>query len=1004
MNTLIQGLNALSSLWWPYVWHTTWQAAVAAGILLVAVRLGRRWPAPLQYGLLVIALLKFVFPPLLSVPTGLFSRVGPTVSLSEPVGIASHSWSSIPRALQSPSEQNAISASQAPSAEGIVSRRPDRATTATKQSLPRGTNLQPRLAVEWKGLLLAGHLLGSAMVLWWIGRQWSRLRAATHQARLVTDGDIAVEFRQVVEQFGLRRSPRLIISDEIRSPIVFGVLRQTVMLPSTTINGRPASELRTILAHEMAHIYRRDPWLIWLQLILLAAWWFNPVLWLLNRAIRKAREDCCDDLLLSRGLTSPDTYCDVLVRAASELTGQPVVGAALGFGEQIHPLERRIVRIMDRTIKRRPALSMAGTLSVLFFGAVLLPGVRSQESKPPAAVTSAKVRVDGRIGAASESPPAGPSEPVEALFAKLRCVGEDNGCFEQMQNVSRRMGPRAVPFLLAKLAKEPGHEDDGKRVEERRKAAMSLGFIGAETERVVPQLITALEDDADLYYAVELDKDVRSIRVSTVAADALGQIGPKAAPAVPALLAAAKSGNARSLVALARIAPESEEVFRTLTAALNDNTKRRRLPLEGDYRRAALDALGIAARRNPAAVAPVTAALREADPFLRGRAAELLAGLSEGLPEVKRFVTETLKHGTLAEQVHLAVAVARAGGRSDESCSILVNAIRSEDTALSGAALDAIACFGPRAKEVLPMLTKMVQTGQGRLRGKALRAAVSVGKGDSKVISLVIESLTSPDREVRNEAFWILPSFGESAREAEPVLLKLLNDPDPQTRGGAALALGGIGAAPEKAVPALKAALADSDSFVQSAAIQSLAKFGDAARDLLPVMIEMLEGTNCQGAANALADLGPLAQPAVPALAKALGSPDDGLRNNAAVALGKIGPGAKAAIPALVVAMGDTDNSTRLNAALALWKIDRRTDLVPMLIEQIESDKKLDPLERRHARSSCAVDVLWLAKLGPDAKAAVPVLEKLSSASNDNLREVVTRALKQIRGNEVSEK
>src|SRR6202030_235572 len=113
--------------------------------------------------------------------------------------------------------------------------------------------------------------------------------------------------------------PRLVISREINAPIAFGVLRPKVLLPATVVERLSAAQLRTIMAHELAHVCRGDLWINWLQLGLRAVWWFNPQLWILNRAIRKAREDCCDDLLLVRGVTSHDAYCDTLLRAAAEL-------------------------------------------------------------------------------------------------------------------------------------------------------------------------------------------------------------------------------------------------------------------------------------------------------------------------------------------------------------------------------------------------------------------------------------------------------------------------------------------------------------------------------------------------------------------------------------------------------------------------------------------------------------------------------------------------------------
>src|SRR4029077_8879662 len=125
------------------------------------------------------------------------------------------------------------------------------------------------------------------------------------------------------------------------------------------IEGLREAELRRILAHELTHFRRGDLWVNTVQLGLLAVWYFHPLFWLLHRTIQKVREDCCDDVLLARDLTSGDAYCDALLHTARELAGGAPIAAALGFGENLHPLGRRLKRIMDDGLKRSAKLSLS---------------------------------------------------------------------------------------------------------------------------------------------------------------------------------------------------------------------------------------------------------------------------------------------------------------------------------------------------------------------------------------------------------------------------------------------------------------------------------------------------------------------------------------------------------------------------------------------------------------------------------------------------------------------
>ena len=75
MTPVIQWLNHAGDLWWPFVLHAAWQGALVGLLVLAIVNLGRRLPAPVRHGLLLLALAKFLVPPLLPLPCGLLSQL-----------------------------------------------------------------------------------------------------------------------------------------------------------------------------------------------------------------------------------------------------------------------------------------------------------------------------------------------------------------------------------------------------------------------------------------------------------------------------------------------------------------------------------------------------------------------------------------------------------------------------------------------------------------------------------------------------------------------------------------------------------------------------------------------------------------------------------------------------------------------------------------------------------------------------------------------------------------
>ena len=61
-------LDAVSASWWSWLFNSSWQSALV-GLALLGVAWGlRKVPAPLRYGVLVVALVKFAVPPMIGVP------------------------------------------------------------------------------------------------------------------------------------------------------------------------------------------------------------------------------------------------------------------------------------------------------------------------------------------------------------------------------------------------------------------------------------------------------------------------------------------------------------------------------------------------------------------------------------------------------------------------------------------------------------------------------------------------------------------------------------------------------------------------------------------------------------------------------------------------------------------------------------------------------------------------------------------------------------------------
>ncbi|UOQ65346.1 M56 family metallopeptidase [Hymenobacter volaticus] len=94
----------------------------------------------------------------------------------------------------------------------------------------------------------------------------------------------------------LRRPVQILASGLVPGPLVIGWLKPVVLLPISAATGLSGSELEAILAHELAHVMRRDYLFNLLQSVAEILFFYHPAVWFLSGCLRTERENCCDDI------------------------------------------------------------------------------------------------------------------------------------------------------------------------------------------------------------------------------------------------------------------------------------------------------------------------------------------------------------------------------------------------------------------------------------------------------------------------------------------------------------------------------------------------------------------------------------------------------------------------------------------------------------------------------------------------------------------------------------
>ena len=336
---------------------------------------------------------------------------------------------------------------------------------------------------------------------------------------------------------------------------------------------------------------------------------------------------------------------------------------------------------------------------------------------------------------------------------------------------------------------------------------------------------------------------------------------------------------------------------------------------------------------------------------------------------------------------------------ADRTQSEWIKILRTDEKArMREGAVVALSLIGPKERGVIEAFREaMLNDKAERVRLKAVTLAGDFDKDLLRsLIQPLAEVLTSDkSATVRTAAARALGRTGEYAKTATNAIIDGLKDSDPVVRAAVAEAIGRIGEEAKGAVPQLIALLKDGDANVRLAAVFALGRVGPVAAKAVPELSTVLaadaDATVRKEAARAFGFLGFEAKEGVPALAKSLREDKaDDVRQHAALALGKMGLDVKPAIPALLDAMRkDADKAVRIYSVTALGNSlgsrlkDYVADLADLLVKEPEGDVRLAIVQE-------------LGALGPNAKDALPALNRAVADVQITVRDAAKAAVKKV--------
>ncbi len=283
------------------------KSLIVAAITLAVLRLARRHSPAQRSTIAHLGLFALVALPLASLSLPTLSIALPTV-IAAPAPVAA-ATTPLPLELPARDKASPFAATGRSLTNNPVAAPLDRSPSMVERaaSLARYAYALPALAL----LLLTGVAL-------------LRLVALRGRAQVLVDPHWVGALARAQHRMGFKNGTALLTSPDLHSPISWGLLRPTILVNESALASGQQAE--AVLAHELAHVIHGDWAKLMLARVATAAFWFNPLAWVLAREAHQLREEAADDAVLAANIAGTD-YAALLVGVARHENRGMLLGA-----------------------------------------------------------------------------------------------------------------------------------------------------------------------------------------------------------------------------------------------------------------------------------------------------------------------------------------------------------------------------------------------------------------------------------------------------------------------------------------------------------------------------------------------------------------------------------------------------------------------------------------------------------------------------------------------------
>ncbi|MDO4305366.1 MAG: BlaR1 family beta-lactam sensor/signal transducer [Eubacteriales bacterium] len=197
------------------------------------------------------------------------------------------------------------------------------------------------------GIWMAGMFTAALFTIYTMVKIYL-LRKNAYLITKQAEPDLYCQFFASMQELHIKREVKLYASCTLPSPVSYGLIRPTIIIPQDLDILLSEEDVRYIFLHELQHYKHKDTILNYFVCLLQIIYWFNPFIWYGFRQLQKDREIACDNSVISViGKEKCLNYGYTMIKYTEHMQKGMFFSPLSALGGSKDTIRQRIIEIAD---------------------------------------------------------------------------------------------------------------------------------------------------------------------------------------------------------------------------------------------------------------------------------------------------------------------------------------------------------------------------------------------------------------------------------------------------------------------------------------------------------------------------------------------------------------------------------------------------------------------------------------------------------------------------------